>query len=75
MSEMLGYHEWLMTRLSNYEEARDLFIEAMNDLEETGEVDVFGSSELSVEMELAIGMLQCLGFGSAQSCEIQRPGA
>ena len=58
MSEMLGYHEWLMTRLSNYEEARDLFIEAMNDLEETGEVDVFGSSELSVEMELAIGMLQ-----------------
>ena len=58
MSEMLGYHECLMTRLSNYEEARDLFIEAMNDLEETGEADVFGSSELSVEMELAIGMLQ-----------------
>ena len=40
MSEMLDYHEWLMTRLSNYEEARDLFIEAMKDLEETGEIDV-----------------------------------
>ena len=38
---MLDYHEWLITRLSNYEEARDLFIEAMNDLEETGEVDAF----------------------------------
>lgn len=38
---MLDYHEWLMTRLANYEEAQDLFIEAMKDFEETGEIDVF----------------------------------
>ena len=41
MSKMLDYHEWLMTRLANYEEARDLFIEAIKDFEETGEIDVF----------------------------------
>lgn len=44
MSEMLDYREWLMTRLSNYEEARDLFVEALRDVEETCEVDVFMSA-------------------------------